>query len=150
MALNSKLEARDLSKKEKSGLRSVFTIKWFIIYWFIFGLIGYLLGFRFTMEKNTFDLLVTAIIPAFASLLAFLGIFAVFRLQIQESKISNARDGLIALYPVGDGSDEELIGAINKRLVENPPDDNSWFRGGNREELIKRKQRLEERLNETK
>lgn len=163
MGLNSKVweSSRGPSEKEEKKLRSIFTIKWFLIYALAFAFTGFLLEFRFTVEKDTLRLMITAIIPAFASLLAFLGIFAVFRLQIQENKIRDARDELNALYPGGGRPDyvkvrihytpaEKLVEEVNKHLVERSPDDNSWFHGGNREELIKRKNRLEEMLNVNK
>jgi len=120
----------------------------------IFTTFGFLLGYVVEPINGTLSRVSSVLVQAFTALLAFMGIFFIYRLSVLDSEIKDARDELNLLFPIEGRPDfdkgrfyftppVELMGRVTKCLIEKPQDDNSWFYGGNRNELIRRAQRLE-------
>jgi hypothetical protein len=82
-------------QKKKENETKFFSIKYFMLLGLGFGIVGYFLTYlpNVAISIETFRTLLTSIVQAFASLLAFLGIFTVFRLEIQEYKIRDLEMG---------------------------------------------------------
>lgn len=113
----------------------------------LFGLFGYVAGSLFELTESALYQTLSAIIESLSVLLGLFGVFFVFRLEIQEREVRDARDELNVFYPmdrpdfVRERADytpsEELLEKVETILEENPES----FRN-NRNHVIKRVERL--------
>ena len=118
---------------------------------FFSSLCGFTFGFWIELTENALYQTLTAIIETLSVFLGLIGVFVVFRLEIQDHEVRDARDELNIFYPrdrpdyVTERADytppKELFEKVKKMLKENP----EYF-GKDSEHVIKRVKRLQKAI----
>lgn len=139
--------------REVEGLKSEAVI--FLCIICFFSLFGFILGFWIQLTENALYQTLSAIIEALSVLLGLIGVFVIFRLEIQDREVRDARDELNVFYPrdrpdfVTERADytppEELLKKVKKISRRNP----EYF-GKDIEHVIKCVKRLQEAIRRKK